>query len=85
MDKFYLRKNFAIGLTKKKEVLYWGDIIENKRNSKGNEDGMRIFQPQFIDLISQNSSVEGNQHEEYQGDDSTYKKSLLCKRLPGKL
>lgn len=35
LEKFYLKKNFALALTKKKEPIYWGSIIDNK---EGNED-----------------------------------------------
>jgi hypothetical protein len=28
IEKFCLRKNFALALTKKKEPIYWGNLIE---------------------------------------------------------
>jgi len=30
LDRFSLRKTYAVALTKKKEVLYWGDLLEHK-------------------------------------------------------
>lgn len=32
-----MRKNFAISLTKKKELLYWGDIVEVKKENEEEE------------------------------------------------
>ena len=36
IEKFYLRKNFALALTKKKEPIYWGNLIEIE-NEEGQE------------------------------------------------